>query len=185
MPAAERPVLVPAPTEVRWSGGEPATLADGQVAIVLGRAAVAPEEEGARLLQESVRQRFGRQWPIVREGDEPVGARTLVVIGQRSTSPLLDAACREHRIELSGDSPGHDGYIIAPVRERDRLVVLIGGSNARGAMYGQDTFAQMLRRTGDALIFVPGTVRDAPVVRWRGRPQTKVRHYLPPGELDL
>ena len=30
-----------------------------------------------------------------------------------------------------------------------------------------------------------GVVRDAPVIPWRGRPQTQVRHYLRPGELDL
>jgi hypothetical protein len=155
------------------------------VAIVLGHAAVAPEEEGARLLQEFVQKRFRQRWPIVREGSEPGEARTLIVIGQRTTSRLLDVACQQHGIELSAKSPGHDGYVIAPVRERDRLVVFVGGSNARGAMYGQDTFAQMLRRKGAELTFVPGEVRDAPVVPWRGRPQTMVRHYLRPGELDL
>ena len=183
--AASPPVLVPAPREVQWATAEPLVLEPASVAIVLGRAAVAPEEEGARLLSEFVTKHFRQTWPIIREGEETPAQRTLVVIGQRGTNRMLDQACRANGIELSEKAPGHDGYIIHPVLAGARQLLLVGGSNARGAMYGQDTLVQMLRRDGEKLTFIPGTVRDAPVVPWRGRPQTMVRHYLRPGELDL
>jgi len=183
--AASPPVLVPAPRDVQWATEAPVVLEPGSVAIVLGWAAVAPEEEGARLLHDFVAKHFGQKWPIIREGEETPAQRTLVVIGQRGTNRMLDQACQANRIELSAKTPGHDGYIIQPVSAVERQLLLVGGSNARGAMYGQDTLVQMLKRAGEMLTFIPGTVRDAPVVPWRGRPQTMVRHYLRPGELDL
>ena len=182
--AENPPALVPLPREVRWAGAD-VPLAPGSVAIVIGRNAVDPEREGARLLREFVAKRFKEAWPIVIEGEEQAAHRTLVVLGQRSTCQLLDRLCTERRIELSAASPGPDGYVIEWIPSADRMHVLVGGSNPRGAMYGQDTLAQMLRRSGDRLALVPGTVRDAPVVPWRGRPQTMVKHYLRPGELDI
>ena len=160
-------------------------LPRGSVAIVLGKDAAAPEQEGARLLREFVARRFRHDWPVVREGSEQTSHRTLIVLGQRSTNALLDAACREARIDLGEKAPGPDGYVIVPVDQRGRRLVLVGGSNARGAMYGQDTLGQLLQREGEELRLVPAVIRDAPVIPWRGRPQTMVAHYLRPGELDL
>ncbi len=183
--ALETPALVPAPREVAWSPQPPATLASGTVAIVLGRDATPSEQQAARLLQQFVTKRFSQQWPIVREGEEQPGHQTLVILGQRTTCRLLDDLCRRHAIALSETAPGHDGYVIHVLAEAARLLVLVGGSNARGVEYGQDTLSQLLRRSGSDLALVRATVRDAPVIPWRGRPQTSVRHYLRPGELDL
>jgi len=183
--AANLPALVPSPREVKWSSQPAVSLAPGTVAIVLGRQATAPEQQAARLLQEAVAKRFHQTWPIRREGQEQAGDKTLVLLGQRATCARVDELCRKQAIDLSESSPGLDGYVIVPVNEADRLLVLVGGCNARGVEYGQDTLFQMLRRSGNDLELTPGTVHDAPVVPWRGRPQTQVSHYLRPGELDL
>ncbi|MDW8308994.1 MAG: hypothetical protein RMK20_06440 [Verrucomicrobiales bacterium] len=178
-------MLVPAPREVRWFDAPPAKITAESVAIVLGAQATEPEQEAARLLREYVAKRFRQQWPVVREGAETPAHKTLIVLGQRSTCRLLDTLCARHNVNLSPTAPGHDGYVIQPLAEGGRLLVLVGGCNARAVQYAQDTFAQMLRRAGDAVEFVQAAVRDAPVIPWRGRPQTEVKHYLRPGELDL
>lgn len=178
------PVLVPPPREVRWAdAGIP--LPAGSVAIVIGRNAAEPEQEGARLLREFVAKRFQQDWPVLREGEEQAGHRTVVVIGQRTTCALLDRLCTGRRIELDAGSPGPDGYVIETIVSAERTHVIVGGSNARGAMYGQDMLAQMLRPAGGGLSLLPASVRDRPVVPWRGRPQTMVKHYLRPQELDI
>jgi hypothetical protein len=176
---------MPAPREVQWSAEPPLMLTSGTVAIVLGRQATGPEQTAARLLQEAVAKRFGQAWPIVREGEEQAAHKTLVLLGQRSTCARIEELCRKQGIELSETTPGFDGYVIVPIKEGQRLLVLVGGCNARGVEYGQDTLFQMLRGSKEDLSLVRGLVRDAPVVPWRGRPQTSVRHYLRPGELDL
>lgn len=183
--AGQVPELVPAPREVKWSAEPPARLTAGTVAIVVGRQAAAPEHQAARMLQETVAKRFGQQWPILREGEENVNHKVLVLLGQRATCARLDELCRKHGMDLSAVSPGFDGYVITPVAEGDRLTIVVGGCNARAVEYGQDTLSQMLRGSGKDLDLVKGAVRDAPVIPWRGRPQTQVGHYLRPGELDL
>jgi len=183
--AGEPPALVPPPREVKWSAEPPVALASGTVAILVGRQATAPEEHAARLLQEGVSKRFGQRWPILREGQEEEAHKTLVLLGQRTTCARLDELCRKQDIELSAASPGFDGYVIVPIQDGDRLLIVVGGCNARAVQYGQDTLFQMLRASGGKLSLVRGTVRDAPAIPWRGRPQTQVGHYLRPGELDL
>ena len=183
--AVEPATLVPPPREVKWSTEAPVNLTPGAVAIVIGRQAAAPEQQAARLLQEAVAKRFQQSWPILREGEEQAAHKTLVLLGQRTTCARLDALCRKQSIELSERSPGFDGYVIAPFSDGDRLLVVVGGCNARGVEYGQDTLFQMLRGSDKDLNLARGVVRDAPVIPWRGRPQTQVGHYLRPGELDL
>ena len=183
--AAEPPTLVPPPQEVKWSAEPPAKLMPDTVAIVLGTQASDPEQQAARLLAEAVSKRFGQHWPIVREGEEQAAQQTLIILGQRTTCRRLDKLGQEQGIDLSDTSPGADGYVIFSREEGQRLLVAVGGCNARGVEYGQDSLFQMLRMSGESLVLVRGTVRDAPAIPWRGRPQTEVRHYLRPGELDL
>ena len=113
--------------------------------------------QAARLLQEAVAKRFGQSWPILREGEEQASHKTLVMLGQRSTCARLDELCRKQAIELSETAPGFDGYVIVPVTEGDRLLVVVGGCNARGVEYGQDTLFQMLRGSRQDLWLVRGS----------------------------
>ena len=166
-------------------GGGPGRLQPGHSGDCHRAAGHRAGAAGGRLLQEAVAKRYGQSWPILREGEEQASHKTLVILGQRSTCARLDELCRKQGIELSETAPGFDGYVIVPVTEGGRLLIVVGGCNARGVEYGQDTLFQMLRGSSENLGLVRGVVRDAPVVPWRGRPQTSVRHYLRPGELDL
>lgn len=177
--------LVPAPHQVKWSPEAPLVLAPGRVAIVLGAHATAPEQHAARMLDEYVARRFHQQWPVVREGAPTPAGATLFVLGQRDTSQTVDRLCRDHAINLDRDHPGHDGYVISIVRDHGATDVLVGGSNARAVIYGQDTLTQLLQAESGSLRLVRAEIRDAPVIPWRGRPQTSVAEYLRPGELDL
>ena len=183
--AATPPELVPMPRQVAWSAEPPALLEPKGVALVLGAQASAPERHAAGLLQEFVLKRFGRDWPICREGQEPPAAQTLVVLGQPSTCGLLERLCRQPGLPAGPAAPGSDGYLLFCATNDHRLIIAIDGASARGVEYGQDTFAQMLRSAGGKLSWVRAIIHDAPAVPWRGRPQTSVGHYLRPGELDL
>jgi hypothetical protein len=136
--ALEPPALVPAPLKVEWPGEKPIALLPGSVAIVIGQNASDPEQAAARLLQQFVAKRFGEQWPILREGQEQASHKTLMILGQRTTCQRLDDLCRKLGIALSETAPGPDGYVIQMANEADRLLVLMGGCNARGVEYGQD-----------------------------------------------
>ena len=164
------PVLAPAPVEVVWSGS--IELEPGSTAIIVGDSAADPEKEGARILQAYVLKRFGQEWPVLRE-NEASTAKVQVLIGQRGTSRRVADLCAKHAIDLSEATPGWDGYIIEVFCDAARTTVLIGGSNARGAAYGQDTLQQMLWEDKGKLKLATasvGTLRGFPGAGGRRRP---------------
>jgi len=181
--ASSVPKLVPPPQQVQWSSQPP--LALRTVAIVIGDKASPPEQYAAQRLQEQVAKRFARQWPIKHERDRRGAVGAVILMGQRDSNRWLDLICSDLKIDLSDASLGHDGYIIEMLHAGNQDVVLVGGSNARGVIYGQDTLFQLLSRRGEDVALTRASIRDWPSVPWRGRPQTAVSHYLRPGELDL
>jgi hypothetical protein len=176
--------LVPAPQQVQWSNDEPVKLGADQVAIVLGTTPSEPERYAADTLRSTVARRHGVHWPIVTAEPGRRHYAVEILLGQRSTHPELDAICSKMNIGLGPDSPGHDGYVIEFVPEDSRQLVIVGGSNARAVIYGQDTLFQMITGKGADLALVRASIRDWPSIPWRGRPQTTMQNYFRPGELD-
>lgn len=182
--AGPEKLLVPAPKQVNWAAQAPVPLEEGDVAIILGDKAVEPERQAARMLHERVATRFGQDWPVVAESQVPAAANVLILLGQRSTHAMLDATLGRRDIRLSADDPGHDGYLIGFHSDASRMRVCVGGSNARGVIYGQDTLFQMIDSEKGKLALRQASIRDWPTVPWRGRPQTHYNHYLEPGAMD-
>ncbi len=174
--------LVPPPKEVRWSQTAPLSLENA--AIVIGDGAQPPERYAADMLERHVARRFCRQWAIVSENEGSHKYNPIILLGQRTSNRWLDRLCREKGINLNETSPGHDGYVIEPLAIGDQNVIIVGGSNARGVIYGQDTLFQMLTRSQGGLAWTRASVRDWPSVPWRGRPQTHFMNYLRAGDLD-
>ena len=54
------------------------------------------------------------------------------------------------KIDLAAAVPGDDGFVIECLEEGSRQVVLVGGSNARAVIYGQDALFDLLRVESDA-----------------------------------
>jgi len=175
--------IIPRPKEIRLTGGTIA-LPAGSTAIVLGDKASEPEKYAAETLQADVARRFRQTWPIVLESSDLRALKELIVLGQRSTNGLIDRLCREWKVDLSEESPGLDGYVIRMGRELGRDVVLVGGSNERGVIYGQDTLFQLTTRKGNEIVLTEASVRDWPSIPWRGKPQTSYTRHLNPGEAD-
>ena len=180
----DRPSLVPPPKEVEWSARAPVNLKAGDVEIVIGDQADPPERYAAEMLQKNVARRFGQKWPIVVESQDRAKRGVAVLLGRRESCRDLDRLCAQKKIDLSAESPGHDGYVIEVLTVNDQTLVLVGGSNARGVIYGQDTLFELLIGDGDGLRLTRASIRDWPSVPWRGRPQTHFLNYMRTGELD-
>jgi len=176
--------IVPHPKEYHDSGITATLEAPDAAAIVVGAKATEPERYAAEYLQTQIERRFGRRLPIRAETDVPAGVRQVFLLGQVATNSRLGALCAQHEIDLSGDSPGHDGYVIRCVDDGDRQVVLIGGSNPRGVIYGQNAFFDLLRTQDERVVFPVVSVRDWPSIAWRGRPHSVLKQHLVPGALD-
>ncbi len=198
------PVVIPKPKSIQALPGERLILPQGKTAIVIGAKATEPERYAAETLQNDVKRWLGQSWPIVEETRGIAGYAAVIIIGQRSTNRLLDGLCTEWKIDLTEQSPGHDGYVIRSGRSEGRDVVLVGGSDARGVVFGQDTLFQTLSQTrvrGTKVVKSGGqdiylhsehnyiemprvSIRDWPSIPWRGKPQTSVARHLEPGVMD-
>lgn len=179
---AGNPEIVPKPKEIKFLGG---AVALDAAAIVIGDKASEPEKYAAETLRKTVKKRFGVDWPVIRESADTKSCKALIVLGQRDTNRLLDQLCRAWKVDLSANSPGHDGYVIKMGTAQGRNVIVVGGSEPRGVVYGQDTLAQLISRQGGKLIAARASVRDWPSIPWRGRPATFVGQYTRPGLMDV
>ncbi len=174
--------LVPAVSEVRWSGGQVAV--PEPAAIVLSGQATPPERYAAELLRDRVLKRFGQKWPIHGGAlleSSGTDTKTRVLIGLPRTHPPLDRLLKTARIEVP---PAADGYALHVSVESGTVTIAVAGSNERGVVYGQDTLFQLLSKKDGKPVIQPATILDWPTIPLRGRPHTNCRNYLRPGELD-
>jgi hypothetical protein len=201
--------LVPVPKSYRDHGRTWQLLGPNQVAIVLGPQASKPERYAAERLQTHVERRLKRRIPILAETPLPEAVRQVVLLGQRSTNPWLDKLCHEQKVELTPSRPctpltpalspeyrgegaargsvpslGEDGFVIECLEDGKRQVILVGGSNPQGVIYGQDALFDLLRAEAGQVVLPVVSLRDWPSIRWRGRPHWRMRVHLAPGAFD-
>lgn len=88
---------------------------------------------------------------------------------------------RREKIELGDASPGEDGFVIEAVEDGGRQVVLVGGSNPPGVIYGQNALVDLFEQRGGRAELRLASVRDWPSIRWRGRPHWRMRIHLARG----
>ena len=175
--------IVPPPKEYR-DLGRTFTLDTSAAVIVVGDAATEPERYAAEYLQTQIERRFKHKLAICDETNVPKTASQVLLLGQVETNKWLGRLCRKHEIDLSSDSPGHDGFVIECVEDGPQQVVLIGGSNPRGVIYGQNAWFDLLRAEGKGIVFPAVLIRDWPSIAWRGRPHSVLKQHLAAGALD-
>lgn len=184
VPARAACPLVPVPKVYQEKGGRWDLRPPQVAAIVLGDKASDPEKYAAERLQAALKQKTGGQYRICTEDQLPAQATQVFLLGQASTNRLLDQLCRKHKLDLSEKSPGHDGFVLEMIEDAARQVVLIGGSDPRGVIYGQATFVNLLTKQGTGWGFPRVSVRDWPSIKWRAFTQNNLDAYLEPGRLD-
>ena len=176
--------IVPSPKEYHDLGRTLTLDMSGGAAIVVGAKATEPEHYAAEYLQTQIQRRFKYKLAICDENDMPPTVRQVLLLGQANTNGLLKRFCDQHEIELSRDCPSHDGFVIRCLEDGLRQVVLVGGSNPRGVIYGQHALFDLLRLDGESVVFPAVSVRDWPSIPWRGRPHSVLKQHLVPGALD-
>ena len=176
--------LIPVPKVYHDTGRRLVLAEDGKTAIVFGARAVDPERYAAGRLQTLVERRFRRRLPVLQEDDVPDEITQVLLVGQRTTNAWLGRLCDQAGIDLSETSPGEDGFVIQTVEDGARQVVLVGGSNAPGAIYGQNALFDLFDQQDGRVELRLASVRDWPSIRWRGRPHWRLRVHLAPGVFD-
>jgi len=113
--------------------------------IVLGRDATWIERHAADELKRYLRALSGADVPITARSPSK---GTIVAIGRTETNPVVAGAVRRGLVRLSSEFPGHDGFIVEAAKLDGREVLILGGSQDRGALYAVYWFLEEVLGVG-------------------------------------
>jgi hypothetical protein len=140
---AARPLIIPAPHEITNSGK--AFVLNEQVTIGVPDRPSSEDLFLARMLADELGDRFGLHLKTERMRNLD-GGRPTIVIGV-VTNPLVGKYCGTHVISLSMGYPGPDAYVL----QANERVLLVAGSDDRGAFYGLQSLQQLITKNGGSL----------------------------------
>ncbi len=163
---ATPPVIFPEPREMAGSGGD--FLVDDSVEIVLPRKASGEDVALASALRRDLADRFS-VYPKQAQLKKVDAGKRIILMGSVS-NPLIADYCAKAGIRVSGKDPGAEGYVLRV----EPGLVLIAGSDDRGAFYGLQSLRQLAVRSPDGLRFHGVKVRD-----WPDKPFRGIKLYLP------
>ena len=101
-----------------------------------------------------------------------------IILGTPQSNPLLVELLTRDSVPFDEETPGGDGYIIKSATYKNQNVLLIGGSNENGVLYGVYEFLQLygirFYSTGDVLPDNPNPF-SLPVLDFREKPYFRIR----------
>ncbi len=163
-PAAGRLPIFPKPQAMTLSDAR--FRLTGDVTVVLPDRASKDDLSLSGFLINELSDRYDLQLQTQRVNELPAGRR-IILMGSVA-NPLVRAYCVQHRIDLTGLK--HEGYVLRINRD----IVLIAGSDDRGAFYGLQSLRQLIRKSGNSIEIQGVHVRDWPDKAFRG-----FKLYLP------
>jgi hypothetical protein len=164
--AAGAPPVFPAPRESSAVAGD---FVPDQTSVIAIPAVPSQQDLFlARMLAEELGDRFDLHLKIERL-EHLAPARKLIVMGAFSSS-LVAEYCASHALNVDARNPGPEGYIL----RTGPGIVVVAGSDDRGAFYGLQSLRQLAVERAGALRFAGYDIRDWPVKPFRG-----FKLYLP------
>ena len=159
-------MIFPTPREITAAGN--GFVLDSQVTIAVPSAASQEDLLLARFLTDELGDRFALHLKTERLTRLDSGRR--VILMGSVANPLVAAYCAQNHIEVSAQNPGAEGYVL----QVSANVVLIAGSDDRGAFYGLQSLRQLATKENGQLQFRGVSIRD-----WPDKPFRGVKLYLP------
>jgi len=159
-------LIFPPPKELIVTGSR--FVLDSQVAIAIPSRASQEDMLLAHFLTDELADRFAvflKTERLIR-----IDARKRLILMGSVANPLVKEYCAQNRIELSAQNPGAEGYVL----QVSPNLVLIGGSDDRGAFYGLQSLRQLVLREAGQLQLPGVRIRD-----WPDKPFRGVKLYLP------
>ncbi|MGO8786650.1 MAG: glycoside hydrolase family 20 zincin-like fold domain-containing protein [Terriglobia bacterium] len=159
-------LIFPTPREITAAGK--GFVLDSQATIAVPSEASPGDLLLARFLTDELGDRFAFHLKSERLPRLDSGRR--VILMGSVANPLVAAYCAQNHIEVSTQSPGAEGYVLRVSAN----VVLIAGSDDRGAFYGLQSLRQLATKENGQLQFHGVDIRDWPDKSFRG-----IKLYLP------
>ena len=163
--AAATPIF-PAPREAAPFAGD--FVLDQTAVIAIPAAPSQQDLFLARMLAEELGDRYDLHLKIERLAHLSPG-RKLIAMGVYS-SPLIAEYCAGQALNVDARNPGPEGYLLRSTPG----IVVVAGSDDRGAFYGLQSLRQLIENRSDGLRVSGYEIRDWPAKAFRG-----FKLYLP------
>ena len=161
-----RPLVFPAPREITATNSD--FVLDEPVTIALPAYPSNEDVFLARSLANDLGDRFGVHLKTERMSALEAGRRAILI--GSTANPLVSAYCAGHGLTVNVRDPGPEGYVL----RTDRDMVLVAGSDDRGAFYGLQSLRQLAVKEHGQLRIKGVEIRDWPAKPFRG-----IKLYLP------
>ena len=153
-------VIFPKPQEISSSDNN--LILDKQVTILVPPNASEQDLFLARSLANELGDRFDLHLKIERSSN--VGADARVILMGSIQNPLIRQYCAQMGLDGNNQIPGPEGYIL----RTEKNVVLVAGSDTRGAFYGLQSLRQLVFKENNQVKIRGVRVRDWPEKQFRG-----------------
>jgi len=164
--AAPSSPIFPTPRETTPSGND--FVLDSRTVIAVPAFPSDQDLFLAQTLADDLGDRFSLHLKTVRV--ERLSAAPQAILMGSAANPLVAEYCAEHDCRVDPREPGPEGYIL----RADAGLVLVAGSDDRGAFYGLQSLRQLVARDGSSLRIQGVQIRDWPAKPFRG-----IKLYLP------
>lgn len=156
----EYPIIIPQPKHLKMSKASfaltPATK------IVIPESAAGLAVRAAEILADWVKEKTGFRLAVQR--GLPANLKGCIVVAQAGQAAAIAPILAGHGERISAGYPGKEGYVIAV----DAKTAVVAGCDEAGVLWGAQTLAQMIRRTGGGVSEIAGAVaRDRPTLAFR------------------
>jgi len=158
--------IVPPPRELSVPGGD--FVVDRATIIAIPASPSQADAFLAQMLADELGDRFDLH-PRIERLEHLDPSRKMLVMGAYS-SPLVAEYCARHAWRVDAHDPGPEGYALLTSPE----IVVVAGSDDRGAFYGLQSLRQLVVQRGGAVRFAGYKIRDWPAKPFRG-----FKLYLP------
>jgi hypothetical protein len=164
--SGERPLVFPIPTVMHLKGGK--CIIDSATVIVEPETRVPGEQLLSGILTADLVDRHALAVRTVRKSS--IGPDENVILAGTLDNPLVAQYCRSHGLTDAVRVLGDEGYHLVASEHH----VVIAAKTIPGALYGVESFRQMLRQEAGKIVLPQCTITDKPRFPFRG-----VKLYLP------
>ncbi len=163
--AVEKPLIFPIPQQIQITSDS--YILDGSITVIVPQDMSRNDIFLARFLVRELSDRYGIAVKIESRTDIPKNKR-IVVMG-RFDNPLIQAYCKENKLEITEKDPGAEGYILQVNSDK----IIISGSDDAGAFYGLQSLRQLIDAGNGEKI------QGVKVKDWPSFPFRAIRLYVP------
>lgn len=169
--------IVPLPKKIQTIGGS--FPINKHTVIITGENASSKIKIGVQEINTKLKELSGLTLPVRDEKDlTSLGSDRLIVIGNAVKEGWIKNYCSVHKVSVTPQNPGEQGYMIRFAEDKGKEVAILCGSDDQGALYACVTFCHLLSNDGGQIWAIKADIWDKPDFKYRMMDDVNFHYYF-------